>query len=121
MLALTQCWYTRKHVPERKKVREEDGTWSSTCRHCQREIQSWSKDRWFLTDGFNVTQLAEQTGTRFLYLFDPADDFILHRYPVSHLPDEAAIEAYKEDLRAEHGLDQPGSDLELRDSRDDAH
>lgn len=119
-IALTQCWYTRLHVPERKKFREDDGSWSSSCRHCQREIRSWSKDRWYLADGFNVTRLAEETGTRFLYVFDAADDFILHRFPVSHLPDEAAIDAYKAGLAQEYGLDQPGCDLELRDSRDDS-
>ena len=119
-LALTQCWYTRKHVPERTRHREEDGSLSSNCRHCQRPIVAWSKDRWFLAEGFNVTQLAEKTGTRFLYLFDPAADFIVHRYPVSHLPDEAAIDAYKAQLAEEHGLDQPGADLELRDSAQDS-
>lgn len=118
-LALTQCWFTRKHVPERKKFREDDGSWSSTCRHCEREIRSWSKGRWFLADGFNVTRLAEETGTRFLYLFDPGEDFVLHRFPVAHLPDEAAVEAYKLGLRAEYRLDAPGCEVVLRDSRDD--
>lgn len=119
MLALTQCWYTRKHVPERKKHREADGSWSSHCRHCERPIVSWEKDRWFLADGFNVTRLAEQAGTRFLYLIDPADDFIVARFPVNQLENEAEIDALKEELRAKYGLDQPGSDLELHDSAED--
>lgn len=116
MLALTQCWYTRLHQPMGKRHREADGSLTSHCRHCERTIISWGRNRWFLADGFNVTRLAETTGTRFLYLIDTADDFILARFPVGHLGHEAAIEAYRDELRMEYLAGDAGNGIELRDS-----
>ena len=116
MKALAQCWFTRQHLPDGRPHREDDGSHTSYCRHCEREIVTWDRSRWFLAGGFNVTHLAETVGGRFLFVLDTADEMIIARYPVGHLPDEAAIEALKEDLKARHGIGEPGVLLELHDS-----
>jgi len=117
MEALTQCWFTRIHRPERARHREPDGSVRSTCRYCQRAIVSWDREAWSLSDGLDVSRLAETASGRFLTLYDTAGDFVLHRYTVSHLNDEEAITAYKQQLRDEYGLDDPDTTLELRDSQ----
>ncbi|MCB2072143.1 MAG: hypothetical protein H6917_17045 [Novosphingobium sp.] len=119
MLALTQCWYTRKHVPERTKHKEDDGSHTSYCRYCERKIVSWSKDSWSLADGFNVSRIAETAGPRYLYLLDVPDDMVVARFTVSHLDGEEAIEAYKEELREEHNVEESGGKYILCDSADD--
>ena len=117
MRALTQCWFTRAHVPEsRRRHKEEDGSRTSHCAHCGRAILTWDNQRWFLADGFNVTRLVETAGGRHLFLFDRADDMVIARFPVSHIAEPDALEAYKQELREKHGVDQPGSDLELLDT-----
>jgi hypothetical protein len=75
MEALTQCWFTRVHQPERKRHREADGSVSSLCRHCHRPIISWNRLNWFLAGGFNLTRLAE-TAARFITVLDREDDYI---------------------------------------------
>lgn len=117
MEALTQCWFTRIHRPERARHREPDGSVRSTCRYCQRAIVSWDREAWSLSDGFDVSRLAETASGRFLTLYDTAGDFVVHRYTVAHLNDEEAITAYKLQLREEYGLDDPDTTLELRDSQ----
>jgi len=116
MKALTQCWFTRMHIPEGRAHKEDDGSHTSWCRHCERPIVSWDKARWFLADGFNVTHLAETVGGRFLFVVDSLEEAMIARYPVRDLPDEAAIEALKAELRERHGIGKPGSTLELHDS-----
>jgi hypothetical protein len=120
MLSLTQCWFTRTHLPESKKRKEADDSWTSNCRYCGRQIVSWGKGSWSLAGGFNVSRLAETTRTRFLYIVNVSDDFVVARFPVKHLQDEQAIEAYRKQLMVDHKLDEEGSGLELRDSIDDA-
>lgn len=119
MLALTQCWFTRTHLPENKKHREEDDSWTSYCRYCGRKIVSWDKSSWSLAGGFNVSRLAETTRTRYLYLVDLGDDFVVARFVVTHLESEEAIEDYKQQLMIEHNVHEPGSGLVLRDSLDE--
>lgn len=119
MLALTQCWFTRKHLPDRAKHREDDESWTSHCRYCGQKIVSWNKKRWYPAEGFNVSRLAETSGPRFLYVVDIADDFVVARYPVDHLEDEAAIDAYRQELMEKHEVDESGGDFVLRDSIDD--
>ena len=114
--ALTQCWFTRIHLPERHRHREADGSINSTCRYCHKPIVSWNRDSWTLATGFDVSRLAETASGRHLSLYDREGDFVLHRYPVAHLNDEAAIDAFKDRLRGEYGLDHADSTLELRDS-----
>jgi len=116
MKALTQCWFTRMHIPEGRAHKEQDGSHTSWCRHCERPIISWDKARWFLADGFNVTHLAESVGGRFLFVLDTLEEAVIARYPLKDMPDEAAIDALKAELRERHGIGQPGSTLELHDS-----
>jgi hypothetical protein len=120
MPALSQCWFTRTHVPRGRKHKEADGSWSSECRYCGKAITSWGKGSWYPADGFNVSRLRDTTGGRFLYIIDVVDDIVIARYPIDDLEGPAALRAFKEDLRATHGLDQPGCTLELRDSKDEA-
>ena len=119
MLALTQCWYTRKHVPEGRKHKENDGSVTSYCRYCGQNIVSWTKGTWHLADGFNVSRLAETTGPRFLYVLDVADDLVIARYVVDHLESEEDIEAYKQELSEKHELDEAEGQYVLCDSIDD--
>lgn len=114
--ALTQCWFTRIHLPTRYRYREEDGSVSSTCRYCHKPVVSWEKDAWSLDTGLNVSRLAQTASGRYLSLYDIAGDFIVHRYPIAHLHDEQAVEAFKDELRAQYRLDEADSTLELRDS-----
>ena len=118
MKALTQCWFTRVHIPESRPQLEDDGSHSSWCRHCERAIVTWDRQRWFLADGFNVTRLAEEVSGRFLMLLDRGEEAILGRWSVAHLDDPAELEAFKQDLLAQHGIGQPGNSLELYDSGD---
>lgn len=117
MRALTQCWFTRVHVPRRRPLAEEDGSQSATCRHCSRRIVSWAKGSWHLADGFNVTRLAETSAARFLYIVDMLDDVVVRRFPLTHLGTEDDIRAYAAEISHAHGIDEPGSRLALRDSR----
>ncbi|HEY6870013.1 MAG TPA: hypothetical protein VI199_09695 [Novosphingobium sp.] len=118
MKALTQCWFTRVHIPESRPQKEADGSHSSWCRHCERAIVTWDRQRWFLADGFNVTRLAEEVSGRFLMLLDRGEEAILGRWSVQHIEDPAELEAFKQDLIAQHGIGQPGVSLELYDSGD---
>lgn len=116
MLALTPCWYTRQHVADGHRHREADGGWSSHCRHCHRPIKRHGKGEWKLAEGFDASELGAGHAARYLYLFDPADDFIVARFALTDYPDEAAIDAYKLELRARYALDAAGNIFELRDS-----
>ncbi|MBC2664376.1 hypothetical protein H7F51_02465 [Novosphingobium flavum] len=116
MKALTQCWFTRMHVLAGRAHREEDGSHTGYCRHCERAIVSWDRSRWFLADGFNVTHLAETVGGRFLFVLDSFEEAVIARYPVPEGADAAALEALRKDLAERHSIDRPGSGLELHDS-----
>jgi hypothetical protein len=120
MEALTQCWFTRVHLPEHARERHDDGSITSTCRYCQRSIVTWTKGAWSLADGFNVSRAAELASGRYLTLHDVAADFVVRRFTLGHLPDEDAVQAYKEQLREQFGLDDPQSTLDLLDSQSPA-
>lgn len=119
MLALTQCWFSRIHLPERRRHAESDGSLTCHCRYCGKKIVSWNKETWHLAEGFNITHLAETVGTRFLYIVDTLDDMVIARFPVAHLEGEEAIRAYGLELKIIHKVDEPDSGLVLRDSRND--
>jgi hypothetical protein len=116
MEALTQCWFTRVHRPVRERHRQDDGSVTSTCRYCQRALVSWDRRNWNLSGGLDVSRLAELTAGRTLTLIDTLGDLIVRRFSVRHLQDEHEVEAFKRELRAQYGLDQPDTTLELRDS-----
>lgn len=114
--ALTQCWYTREHRPTALRYHEDDGSTFSICRHCGRRIVTWGKHRWSIADGLDISRLAEKVVGRFLTVLDKADELVVRRFTVDHLPDELAIEVFKDELRERYGMDEPGSDLTLVDS-----
>ena len=120
MPALTQCWYTRTHVPAGRKHKEEDGSYSAECRYCHKAITSWNKGAWYPADGFNISRLRESTGGRMLYVVDVIDEFIVARYPIEHLKGPAAIRDFKLELRAAHAMDEFGSTLQIFDSKETA-
>ena len=115
-VALSQCWFTREHQPNAVRFHEDDGSTFSICRHCGRRIVTWGKHRWSIADGLDISRLAETTTGRFLTVLDKADELVVRRFTVDHLPDEAAIELFKDELRERYGMDEPGSDLTLIDS-----
>lgn len=117
-VALSQCWFTRQHQPTAWRAHEDDGAIYSICRHCGRRIVTYGKHSWSIADGLNVTRLAETVTTRFLTVLDSADELVVRRFTVDHLPDEEAIDAFKLELRERYGMDEPGSDLTLLDSAD---
>ena len=114
--ALTQCWFTREHHPTAVRYHEDDGATFSLCRHCGRRIVSWGKHHWSIADGLDIAHLAETTNGRFLTVLDSADDLVVRRFTIDHLPDEDAIAAFKAELRERYCMDEPGSDLTLIDS-----
>ena len=114
--ALTQCWYTREHRPTPLRFHEDDGAIFSICRHCGRRIVTWGNHRWSIADGLDISRLAEMVVGRFLTVLDKADELVVRRFTVEHLPDEAAIEGFKDEIRERYGMDEPGSDLTLVDS-----
>ena len=116
MQALAQCWFTRVHRPERERHRADDGSLASTCRYCRRALVSWDRETWNLADGLDVSRLAELTSGRTLTVIDMVDDLIVRRFAIRHLEDEAAVDAFKQDVRTQYGLDDPASTLVLRDS-----
>ena len=116
MQALTQCWFTRVHRPERARHRVGDGALTSACRYCQRPLISWDHETWNLANGLDMSRLTELTSGRTLTLIDMVDDLIVRRFAIRDLYDEAAVEAFKQDLRRQYGLDNPASTLVLRDS-----
>ena len=120
MPALTQCWYTRTHVPAGRKHKEPDGSYSAECRYCHKAITSWNKGAWYPADGFNVSRLRDSTSGRCLYIVDVFDELVIACYPIDHLKGPAAIRDYKLELRAVHGVDELGSTLRLIDSKESA-
>jgi hypothetical protein len=121
MPALTQCWYTRTHVPAGRRHKEADGSVTSECRYCHKTITSWAKGAWSLADGFNVSKLRDSTGGRFLYVIDVIDEIIVARYPVDAAIGVAELRALKDELRIKHDLERPGCTLQLRDSSQGAN
>jgi len=116
MEALTQCWFTRVHRPVRERHRDSDGSVTSTCRYCDRPLVSWDRQNWNLSNGFDVSRLVELTSGRTLTLMDTLGDLIVRRFSIRHLETEAEVDAFKQDLRAQYGLDDPDTTLELLDS-----
>jgi hypothetical protein len=121
MPTLTQCWYTRTHVPSGRRHKEADGSFTGECRYCHKAITSWGKSDWYLAEGFNVSRLRDSTGGNFLYVIDVVDELVIARYPTDHIKTAAELRAYREELSKTHGLDEPGCTLQIRDSGDTGH
>lgn len=117
MLALTQCWYTRTHVPGYPGRKGSEGVFRSDCRHCDRPIISWDKKAWHLAEGFNLLSVYQGMDKPFLYLIDTRNDFVVARFPIDHLETEPEVEALAEKIKADNNVGQPENALALRDSR----
>lgn len=117
MLALTQCWFTRTHVPAYPGRKGAEGVFRSECRHCERPIISWDKKAWHLAEGFNLLSVYQGMDKPFLYLIDTRNDFVVARFPIDHLETEPEVEALAEQIKADNNVGDPDSALALRDSR----
>lgn len=117
MLALAQCWFTRKHVPIQPGRRNRDGVFRGDCRHCRRPIVSWDRAAWHLAEGFNLLQLTQGAEEAFLFLVDTRDDMVVARFPIDHLETEAEVRAFAQQIRIDYQMDRLGNTLDLRDSR----
>jgi diguanylate cyclase (GGDEF)-like protein len=117
MLTLTQCWFTRKHAPSERVPKSNKDVYYSHCKSCDRPIVSWDRTIWHLAEGFNLLNLFQGQDNSFLYLVDTRIDVVVSRFSINHLQTEQEIEAYARQIKADHGLDDLESVLELRDSR----
>ena len=117
MLALTQCWFTRTHVPVQAGRPDSEGVFRSTCRYCERQIISWDRKVWHIADGFNLLSITGGIQKAFLFLVDTRDDCVVARFPIDHLDDESEISAFAKQIKEDRQVDAPGSFLVLRDSR----
>ena len=117
MLALTQCWFTRTHIPSYPGQRNREGVYRSECRHCDRPIISTDRKVWHLAEGFNLLTVYQGIEKPFLYLIDTRNDFVVARFPIDHLECEDDVEAFAAQIKAENNVGDADSDLALRDSR----
>lgn len=117
MLALTQCWFTRRHYPDEVGHKNSEGVYRSVCRSCERPIISWDRSIWHLAEGFNLMQVYNSSEHAFLFLVDTRDDLVVARFPIDDLETEEEVEQFALKIRLENGVDEPGSMLLLRDSR----
>ena len=117
MLTLTQCWFTRKHIPSEPVPRSGKDVYHSQCKSCERPIISYDRSIWHLAEGFNLLQVYQNLNTSFLYLVDNRAEVVVARFTIDHLKSESEIAAYARQICADNGVDDPDSVLELRDSR----
>ncbi len=117
MLTLTQCWFTRKHAPYERVPKSNKDVYYSHCKSCDRPIVSWDSAAWHLAEGFNLLDLFQGQENSFLYLVDTRIDTVVARFSINHLQTEEEVLAYARQIRADHGVDDLDSALELRDSR----
>lgn len=111
---LTQCWYTRIHLPVAHKSREEDGALHSICRHCLRPIRSHGGKSWRLADGVDLDELAARSTIRYICVTSIADGMVIARYPIDGTADEGEIAARLEQVVTAHDARAMGSGLDVR-------
>jgi hypothetical protein len=111
---MTQCWYTRSHIPTASRRRDEDGTLYSKCRHCERPIRSHGGKSWTLADGIDLDELATHSHIRYICVTDVSEGQIVARYVLEADLDDKAVQARCEEVIEKHGAAEPGSGLEVR-------
>ena len=111
---LTQCWYTRSHVPSARKERGEHGTLVSICRHCERPIRSHGGKSWTLADGVDLDELSSHSQIRYICVTDVREGEIIARYVLEADLDDEAVKLRCEGVIEKHGAGDPGSGLEVR-------
>lgn len=108
---LTQCWYSRTHVPAGRKERGEGDTLMSTCRYCERPIRSHGGKSWVLADAVDLDELGSRSRIRYICVTNVADGMIVARYVIPPDADEACTKAQLEAFSESHGANEPGSGL----------
>ncbi len=111
---LTQCWYSRSHVPAGRKELWADGYHHSLCRYCERSIKSSGKKSWVLADGIDLDDLADRAGTRFICVTSDADGMIVARHLIPKDWDEEAVQARLAHVVADCSTQDPSGGLSVR-------
>ncbi|WP_082010648.1 hypothetical protein [Novosphingobium malaysiense] len=111
---VAQCWYLRRHVPEGRRRREENGVVHCTCRYCQRPIRSRDGGRWDLAEGFDVEALGGAGRQSHFCVVDTLDDMVLARYPVQSGADDDTIAERMAEIREKHGIEEDDDVLQIR-------
>lgn len=111
---MTQCWYTRSHVPTATRRRDEHGAIISTCRHCERAIRSHGGKSWTLADGVDLDELASHSYIRYICVTDVREGEIIARYVLEAELDDNAVKARCEAVIEKHGAAEPGSGIDVR-------
>lgn len=110
---LTQCWYTRTHVPVSRKERGEGDVLTSTCRYCERPIRSHGGKSWVLADAVDLDELAAQSRIRYICVTNVADGMVLARYLLEQDADDGAIKDKLDAIKQAHGANEPASGLSV--------
>lgn len=108
---LTQCWYTRTHVPVSRKERDVGDLLASTCRYCERPIRSHGGKSWVLADAVDLDELAAQSPIRYICVTNVADGMVVARYVIEPDADDSTIKARVDAISEAHGAIGPGSGL----------
>lgn len=108
---LTQCWYTRTHVPTSRKEKGEGDVVMSICRYCERQIRSHGGKSWVLADGVDLDELASRSHIRYICVTNVADGLIVARYVIAPDADDASTKAQIETISESHAANVPGSGL----------
>lgn len=115
-LALTQCWFTRRHYPLHKPRDRVDGAFYGQCSHCRRAIFSIDGNIWHIDGGFNVDSLGDAANF-FLSVDDPSEGMTIARIPINPASSEEDVSALIEQTRKDYGIGEEGTTLVLRDHR----
>lgn len=111
---VAQCWYLRRHVPEGRRRREENGVVHCTCRYCQRPIRSRDGGRWDLSEGFDLDALNDKGSHSHFCVVDTLDEMVIARYPVPSGADEEMIAERVAEIREKHGIEEDDDILQVR-------
>jgi len=118
VVTMAACWYLRAHGPAHAPRPREDGRMLyARCCHCHRDIASMDGRHWAIAGGFDPEAAGRQRARAFLSVVDVVDEIVLARFPIGTVPDERGVLALRAHLRRRYRLDEPGSTLVLRDSR----
>jgi hypothetical protein len=115
-LALTQCWFTRRHSPDHRPRERIDGAFYGQCHHCRRAIFSIDGNMWHIDGGFNVDTLADSANF-FLSVDEPGEDMTIARIPIDPQASEEDVSALIEQTCKDYGIGEEGTTLVLRDHR----
>lgn len=78
-IALANCWYSRRHVPESVPRYRDDGVFRSQCRYCRSAIHSHDRKYWRLSNGFDPDEVE---GPDYVAVVDQGDGLVIARVPL---------------------------------------